>query len=354
MGSTGELPATMRAAVIHEHGGPDKLAVHQDWPVPRPGPGEIVVKVRFCGLNYLDIFVREGMPGEPVALPTISGGDVAGDVAAVGDGVDERLAGAAVVLNPSWSCGECEYCRDGDTTICLGGNMLGEGADGGMAEYVKAPAANAIPLPEGVSYEHAACVPVAWGTAHRMLIDRAKLRVGEDLLVLAAAGGVGLGCVQIGRMAGARVFAAASSDDKLRRLKELGADEVVNYTKDPDWDRTLRAMTNKRGMDVVVDNNGAATWEKSIRVLGKRGRLVSTGATSGPIGPTDIRYLFRREHNILGSNGWRQKDILAVLRGIQQEKLTPVIHKIYPLEEARAAEEALANREVFGKVLIQP
>lgn len=349
------LPSTMRAVAIHEHGGPEKLTYHTDYPTPVPGPGEVVVKVRYCGLNFLDIFVREGMPGEPVRLPTITGGDVSGDIAAIGEGVDARLLGQAVVMNPSWSCGVCEYCQDGETQICVGdSHMLGEGADGAMAEYVKAPARNAIPLPEGVPYEIAACLPVAWGTAHRMLFDRAKLRMGENLLVLAAAGGVGTGCVQLGKMAGARVFAAASSEEKLQKLRELGADEVVNYVADPDWDRTLRGLTNKRGMDVVIDNNGASTWEKSIRVLGKRGRLVSTGATSGPIGPTDIRYLFRREHNILGSNGWRQKDIVACLDGVQQGKLRPLIHKIYPLEEARAAEEALASREVMGKVLIKP
>jgi alcohol dehydrogenase len=232
--------------------------------------------------------------------------------------------------------------------------MLGEMEHGGLAEYVRAPAANCIPIPEGVGYEAAASLPVAWGTAWRMLVRRANLRPNEDVLVLSAAGGVGVACVQIAAMTGARVFAAASSDEKLERLKELGADVTINYAKDEAWDRTVRALTNKRGVDVVVDTVGETTWERSIRALGKRGRLVSCGATSGPIGQLDIRYLFRREHNILGSNGWTTDDIREVLKGVAKGKLVPVVHAVYPLEETRAAEEALEGRQVFGKVLVQP
>ncbi len=353
-GRMGEMPRTMRAVVIHENGGPERLTFHDDWPVPAIGPGEVLVRVRFCALNYLDIFVREGMPGEPVGLPFISGSDIAGDVVAVGDGVTAPAAGAAVVLNPSWGCGACEYCLDGEPMVCIDGHMLGEGDQGGLAEYVTIPAANCIPIPAGVTYEQAAALPVAWGTAWRMMVHRAKVRPGDDVLVLAAAGGVGLACVQIARLCGARVFAAASSDQKLARVKALGADAVINYQADPDWDRTVRAMTGKRGVDVVADTVGATTWERSIRALGKRGRLVTCGATAGPIGPTDIRYLFRREHNLLGSNGWTTRDIREVLNRVADGRLVPVIHGVYPLEETRAAEEALEGRQVFGKVLIQP
>jgi alcohol dehydrogenase len=203
-----------------------------------------------------------------------------------------------------------------------------------------------------VSFEVAASLPVAWGTAWRMLVRRARLQPAEDVLVLSAAGGVGVACVQIASMMGARVFAAASSDEKLARLTELGADVTVNYESDSEWDRTVRSLTGKRGVDVVVDTVGETTWERSIRALGKGGRLVSCGATSGPIGKTDIRYLFRREHNILGSNGWTTGDIKLVLKAVASGRLTPVIHAVYPLEETRAAEEALQGRQVFGKVLI--
>ncbi len=344
----------MRASVIHRHGGPEVLTLERDWPEPVPGPGEIVVRVRACALNFLDVFTREGMPGEPTPLPHITGGDVAGVVAAVGPDVMAPKAGDRVVLNPSWGCGRCEYCRAGEVPKCLRVHMLGEMDPGGLAEYVKAPAAQAIPIAEGYPFEEAACLPITFGTAWRMLVTHARVRPGDDVLVHGAGGGVGIAAVQIAKLAGARVFATASTAGKLERLKTLGADVLVNYAEDRDWDVTVRRLTAKRGLDVIVETVGAATWERSIRALGKGGRLVTSGATSGPIGPTDIRYLFRREHAILGSNGWTHNDLLTITRLAFEGRLRPVIDRVLPLEQAAEGERALEARQVFGKVVIRP
>jgi len=344
----------MRALVIHRHGGPEVLTLERDWPEPVAGPGEIVVRVEACALNYLDIFTRQGMPGEPTPLPHITGGDIAGVVAAVGPGVARPAVGARVVLDPSWGCGVCEYCRGGEVPKCLRVHMLGEMDPGGLAEYVKAPAAQAMPIAEGYPAEEAACLPITFGTAWRMLVTHAGVQPGEDVLVHGAGGGVGIAAVQIARLAGARVFATASTDAKLERLKALGADVLVNYVEDRDWDVTVRRLTGKRGVDVIVETVGTATWERSIRALGKGGRLVTSGATSGPIASTDIRYLFRREHRVLGSNGWTHNDLLTVTRLAFEGKLRPVVDRVLPLEQTADGERALEARQVFGKVVIRP
>jgi len=232
--------------------------------------------------------------------------------------------------------------------------MLGEMDPGGLAEYVKAPAAQAMPLAPGYPFEEAACLPITFGTAWRMLVTHARVQPGDDVLVHAAAGGVGIAAVQIAKLCGARVFATASSAARLERVKALGADLLVNYVEDAEWDVTLRQLTGKRGLDVIVETVGATTWERSIRALGKGGRLVTSGATSGPIGPTDIRYLFRREHTIQGSNGWTHNDLLTILRLASEGRLRPVVDRVLPLERTADGERALAGREVFGKVVIRP
>jgi NADPH:quinone reductase-like Zn-dependent oxidoreductase len=345
---------TMRAMVMHRHGGPEVLTLERHWPRPEPGPGEILVEVRACALNFLDIFTREGMPGEPTPLPHITGGDVAGVVAALGPDVARPLVGARVLLDPNWGCDRCEYCRAGERPRCLHGHMLGELDPGGLAEYVTCPASQAIAIPDGVSFEAAACLPVAWGTAWRMVVTHAQPLPGDVVLVLGAGGGVGLAAVQIAKLMGARVIATASTDDKLARIGPYGADHLINYAEDQHWDATVRTLTGKRGVDVIVETVGAATWEKSIRALGKGGRLVTSGATSGPIGPTDIRYLFRREQRLMGSNGWTHDELLRVASLSFQGRLRPVVDRILPLERTAEGEIALERRQVFGKVVIEP
>jgi alcohol dehydrogenase len=345
---------TMRAMVMHKHGGPEVLTLEARWPRPVAGPGEIVVQVKACALNFLDIFTREGMPGEPTPLPHITGGDVAGVVHELGPGVTRPAVGTRVVVNPNWGCGVCEYCREGQTPRCLRGHMLGELDPGGLAEFTKVPALQAIPLPDHYAFENAACLPVACGTAWRMVVTNGGVKPNDTVLVLGAGGGVAVAAIQFAKLQGARVIATASTDDKLARAKQFGADELVNYARDADWDVTVRRLTNKRGVDLVIETIGETTWERSIRALGKGGRLVTCGATAGPIGPTDIRYLFRREQTIIGSNGWTHGELVRVCDLAFAGKLTTVIDRVLPLEKTAEGETALERRQVFGKVIITP
>jgi NADPH:quinone reductase-like Zn-dependent oxidoreductase len=347
-------PRTMRAVVIHQHGGPEVLKLEVAWPKPIPGRTEILVKVEACGLNYLDIFVRNGMPGEAVPLPMITGGDVAGTVVAHGENVTSPALGTRVVLDPNWGCGVCEYCRDGLQQRCLCGHMLGERDNGGLAEFVKCPAKQAIPIPSDYSFEEAACLPIAFGTAYRMVITRGRVRPDDVVVVLAAGGGVALAALQMAKLVGARVVATASSDEKLERARKFGADYLINHSNVGNWDESIRTITRKRGADVVIETVGAVTWEKSIRCLGKGGRLITCGATSGPLATTDIRYIFRREHNILGSDGWTHNELRRVTSLAFQHKLQPVIHTVLPLEKIAEAEQLLEDRAVFGKVIVTP
>jgi NADPH:quinone reductase-like Zn-dependent oxidoreductase len=339
---------------MHRHGGPEVLTLEPNWPDPIPGPGEIVVDVHACALNFLDIFTREGMPGEPTPLPHITGGDIAGIVREVGPGVSRPVVGDRVVLNPAWGCGACEYCRDGLTPRCLHTRMLGEHQPGGLAEFTRCPAAQAIPVPAGYSLDNAACLPITFGTAWRMLVTRAAVKPADVVVVLGAGGGVAIAAIQIARLMGARVIATASTDEKLERARALGADEVINYVAQADWDVVVRKLTGKRGADVIVDTVGATTWPRSIRALGKGGRIVTAGATSGPIGETDIRYLFRREQSLVGSNGWTHNELLRVTALAFQGRLAPVIDRIVSLEQTAESERLLEQRRVFGKIVVHP
>ncbi len=325
----------MQAAVIRAHGGPDQLVV-EEVPRPSPAPGEVLVKVGACALNHLDIFVRRGMPGLPVTLPHISGGDIAGWVEALGPGVSGIEPGTAVVVNPNSERG-----------------MLGETLHGGLAEYVAAPAAGLLPIGDESRLLEFACLPVAYGTAHRMLFTRAGLRQGELLVVVGASGGVGVACVQLGKRAGARVIACTSSDEKARRLRAVGADETV-AAADGQFGRAVWELTGKRGADVVVDYSGKATWPQSLRAVRRGGRLVCCGATSGYDAVTDLRYLWVREIDIRGSDGWAEDDLRTLTRLVETNELHPVIHAVLPLSRAREAVAELEERRAFGKVLVVP
>lgn len=326
----------MRAIVIHEHGGRDKLRLDQDVPTPHAGRGEVVVKVHACGLNHLDIFVRRGMPGRQTPLPFISGGDIAGTVAEIGPGLAGLTVGDRVVVDPAVEHG-----------------AIGEDVPGGLAEYALVPAANIIPLPDTVSFDAAAAVPIAYGTAWRMLITRGHVQPMEHVLVLGASGGVGTACVQIAKMVGCIVYAAASREDKLAKLRGLGADHLINY-REGEFDREVWRLTNKRGVDVVVDYTGAATWVRSLRSLRKGGRLLTCGATTGYDPQTDIRYIWGRELTILGSDGWTREELRAVLQAIWSGRIHPVIDRVLPLAQTAEGERLLEDREVIGKVIIHP
>lgn len=325
----------MRAAVIVERGGPEGRVV-RDYPQPMVGAGEALVRVEACSLNHLDVFVRKGVAGQHLPLPHISGGDVAGTVADLGAGVEEPAVGGRVLVDP-----------------LIDGKALGEDMQGGLAEYVAVPAANCIPLPNQVSFVQAAALPIAYGTARRQLITRGELRAGETVAILGAAGGLGTGAVLIAKAIGATVIACAGSQDKLGRLAELGADILIDSSAS-DWGARIWAATGKRGVDLMVDNTGAKTWQQSIRATRPSGRVVTCGATSGYEVTQFQPFVWVRELDIRGSNGWQRTDLEALLELVRERKLDPIIDRVLPLEQIREAEQLIEERRVFGKVVITP
>lgn len=325
----------MKAALIVRHGDRSNLEVGE-YPKPEPAAGEVIISVKACGLNHLDIFVRRGIPGRHLELPHISGGDVAGVIAEVGADVTSVKVGDRILIDP-----------------LVHGQALGEDFTGGLAEFVKVPAINCIPLPEDVSFEEAAALPIAYGTAYRMLVTRGQVKLNETVLILGASGGVGTAAVQIAKLAGATVIAAAGSDEKLEKLKELGADYVINYNKD-DFSKEAWRISGKKGVDVVVDYTGKDTWPKSILSTKKGGRILTCGATTGFEAVTDLRYVWVRELALLGSNGWERSDLEALISLVRSKKLIPVIDRVLPLEEIREAHRVIEEREIFGKVIMTP
>lgn len=342
----------MKAALFREFGGPERIRI-EEVPTPAPGPGEALVRVRACGLNHLDLWVLGGLPALKTPLPFWTGCDIAGEVAAVGPGVTGVETGARVAVNPSLSCGVCEWCVKGEDSMCVRYRILGEHVRGGLAESVVAPAANLLPLPAHVSFEEAAAFILVNMAAWRMLVTQAALRPAEDLLILGVGGGVSSAAVQIGKLCGARVFVTSSSDDKLRRAKALGADEGVNYTR-TDWTKALREWTGKRGVDVVLDSVGAATWAGSIRALASGGRLVTCGATTGPIGETDIRVVFWKQLRIIGSTMANRREFGDVMGQLVTGRLKPVVDRTFPLAETALALTVLQQGQQFGKLVIIP
>lgn len=327
----------MRAVVIEGHGGLDRVTLRTDWPEPKAGPGQAVVDVRACGLNYLDIFVRRGMPGLAVEMPRIPGGDISGVVSAVGAGVDRGWIGRRVMIDPH----------------IKPGGALGEHANGGLCDRIAVDGDNLIAMPEAVEFEQAAALPIAYGTAWRMMIARGGVQRGETVLILGASGGVGTACVQIAKNLGAHVIACASSADKLQRLKELGADHLVDYTRE-DFSRRAWEISGKKGVDVVINYTGGDTWVPSIRTLALHGRLLTCGATAGYDPPEDIRYIWRREVTIIGCNGWMREDLEQLLAEVARGTIRPIIDGVYPLEQAAEAMRVIEDREVFGKVILRP
>lgn len=350
-----ERRETMRAVVIHRHGGPEVLS-HEKVPRPAPGPGEALIRVRATSLNRLDLWARSGPPG-PVfpwkdpAFPIISGGDAAGEVAAVGPGVTAVRPGARVVLYPSLSCGVCDECRAGEQTRCPDYRIVGEHTPGAMAEYLVAPAANLLPLPDHVSFADAAAMPVAYTTAWRMLVTAANLQAGQSVLVLGVGGGVGSAALVIAKRAGATVYAAASTPHRRQRAEAHGAAATTD-SRQP-FSAWVLERTAGRGVDVVVDPIGA-TWPESIRSLARGGRLVVCGATAGNRPEFDIRELYQRHRQILGAPMGNWSDFTAVMRLAFAGEIAPIIDRVYPLAEAAAAHQRVESGESFGKVIFTP
>lgn len=331
----------MRAAVFREHGGPEVVEVVDDWPEPTAERCEVVVDVRACALNHLDIFVRRGMPGVTVELPHVSGGDIAGVVRSVGEDVVGVRPGDRVLVDPA------VRLPNGHV------GALGENTQGGLCERIAVPVGNILLLPESVSFEAAAALPIAYGTAHRMLFTRGGLEAGETIVVLGASGGVGTACVQLAKLVGATVIAVAGTEEKLRLLEGLGADHLVQ-ARGAEYGKDVWGITGKKGADVIVDYTGAETWPTTLRTVRTGGRVLVCGATTGYEAPTDLRYVWVREETIIGSDGWERADLEALVLHVEAGRVQPVIDRGVPLEGVADAERAIEAREVFGKIVVVP
>jgi NADPH:quinone reductase-like Zn-dependent oxidoreductase len=341
----------MRAAVFHEHGGPEVVRM-EERPTPSAGPGEVRVRVHAAAMNHLDLWVRRGLPIE-TTMPHIGGSDVAGVVDAVGAGVEDPVPGTRVVVNPSLVCGRCEWCGRGEDPLCVRYRILGEHTDGGFAEFVVVPADNVHRLPDAVSFEAAAALPISYMTAWRAVVHRAAVRPGEDVLVMGASGGTAIASVQVAKLCGARVFAVTSGRENVERVRALGAD-VVYDRLEVDVPREIYRDTGKRGVDVVVENVGQASWEGSVRALARDGRLVTYGATTGHEARLDLRVVFWKQIRVIGSTMASRAEFAEMLRLALRGELVPVIDCVLPLDEARAAHERLERGEQFGKIVLVP
>lgn len=342
----------MKAVAIHKHGGVEALQF-EELPDPAVGAGEVRVRLRAAALNHVDLFVRRGWRGLTLAFPHVLGADGSGTVESVGPGVENLAPGDRVVVNPGLNCGTCPACRAGEDSLCDTYSVLGEHRDGTYAELVTLPARNVLPLAETLSFEEAAALPLVFMTAWRMLVDRARVQPQETVLVLGAGGGVASAAIQVAKVLGARVIATSSSAEKLEKAQAIGADEVINYREEP-FERVAWTMTEKRGVDVVVETVGEATWPKSLRTLGRNGRLVTCGATTGPLGETDIRLIFGRQLRVYGSFMGTRAGLEEVLRLAAEGRLRALVHQALPLQAARQAHEILEAGTQFGKVVLTP
>jgi alcohol dehydrogenase len=336
----------MKAVLTTAHGGPEVLQLRHDYPAPIPGPGDLLVRVAATAVNFHDIFTRRGMLGVKIKLPVIVGSDIAGTVEALGQGVESHWLGKRVLIDP--------VMREGNQF-----GMLGETVDGGRAELVVVRQSMLVEIPAGVGFEQAAALPLAYGTAYRMMITRGKIRAGERIMVLGASGGVGVACMQLAQMIGAEVLAFASSDAKMRRLKEIGASHVANYIDKPFLDTVKEIygkprITGAGGVDVAVNFTGGDTLPATQKCVNLNGRILCCGATAGFDLTLDARYWWTYEHTLIGSNGWHIDDLKILLDLVADGRLVPVIDKVLPLEETAEGERLLEDREVVGKVLLKP
>jgi NADPH:quinone reductase-like Zn-dependent oxidoreductase len=343
----------MKALCFYEHGELDVLR-YDDVPAPQPGPGQVLVRVRACALNRLDVFVRQGWAGLKLEMPHWTGADVAGEVAALGEGATGWQVGQRVVVEPGLNTREDEFTRRGEHSLSPGYVILGEQVRGGHAEYVAVPAGSLMPIPEGWDFAQAAAPLLVSLTAWRMLVHRARLRAGESVLVVGAGGGVNSMAIQIAKLAGATVYALTSTEEKMERARQLGADVVLNCRADPEWSKVLYKMTGRRGVDVVVDNVGRATLVQSMRAVARGGRIVIVGNTSGPQAEIDVRFIFTKQISIIGSTMGSHQDFQDVMGLVWAGKLKPVVDRVMPLAEGRAAFAALERGEQFGKVVLVP
>jgi alcohol dehydrogenase len=323
----------MRVVAIQQHGGVEQMKLDR-WPVPKAEAGQALVEIEACGLNYMDVFVLHGMPDLPTKMPRIPGGDIAGTVREVGEGVPRDWVGKRVVLFPRFP----------------GGGILGEHGNGGLCEYIAVDQRQLIEIPEGVSFRDAAALPIAYGTSHRMLFTRGGLKKGERILILGASGGVGVSCVQFAKIVGAEVYAITSSEDKASKLKALGADHTIVSTGD--FSKDVWTATGKKGVDVAINFTGGDTWIPTQRCMSVNGRILTCGSTAGHMCTIDIRFVWHREMEIIGSRAYLPEDIKACLDFVARKQLDPVVEKELKLENAAEGVRALEERRVFGKIIV--
>ncbi|MBI2163768.1 MAG: zinc-binding dehydrogenase [candidate division NC10 bacterium] len=343
----------MKAVRFHEHGGPEVLR-YEEVPESAPTPTQVKLKVKAVALNHLDIWLRKGLPGVKVPLPKIGGCDIAGEVVAAGSACIRVKPGERIMVSPGWTCGQCAVCLRGEDNLCRAYQIIGGyGVDGGCADFICVPEVNCIAIPERLDYPSAAAVPLTFLTAWNMLRRQARLKPGEDVLVMGAGSGVGTAAIQIAKLVGARVIAVASTDEKLAKATALGADAGINYASQ-DLGQEIRRLTGKRGVDVVFEHVGGATWEKLIPNIAPGGRLVTCGATAGYDAKVDIRYLFSKSIAILGAFMGCKADLLEAVRAMGEGKLRPVVDRTLPLAECAQAQRLIEDRAQFGKIVLIP
>ena len=342
----------MKAAYFKEHGGSDRI-IYGDYKDPVPAAGEVVARVKACALNHVDMLLLDGRYPPPEGLPHVNGCEVTGTVESVGGAVTGLTRGQRVIIFPGFSCGTCEFCLRGERTVCLRYGYLGAARDGGYAELVKAPAANIVSLPEAISFEAGAAVPLAMLTSWHALIAQAQLRPGQTVLVQAAGSGVGSAAIQIARLVGARVMTTVGSDDKLEFARSLGAEHVVNY-RTQDFVEEAKRWTGKRGVDVVIEHIGGETFERSSYALTRLGTLVSIGSHDTHWGRLDLRHVYSKNLRIMGTNLGSILELRTILDYMGAGRLRPVIDRTFPLKDARAAVQHVLDRKNRGKVLLVP
>lgn len=342
----------MKAVFFERFGGPEVLT-HGDRPDPVAGPGEALVRVRACAINHLDLWVRNGLPSLDPEMPHILGNEIVGEIVAIGPGVQHVAPGQRTLVNPTLSCGVCVACANGDDNLCRFYDVIGRRRNGGYAELVSVPAANCFPYPENLKWEEAAAVPLVFLTAWHMLVTRARVMPGEDVLVIGAGSGVGSAAIQVARLFGARVIATASGADKLARARQLGAHEVIDHASESIAQRA-RQLTGKKGVEIVVEHVGGGVFEAGVEALARNGRLVTCGATAGGRVELDLNRLFGRHLTLLGSWMGRRVELHEVLKHVGNGALKPVVDSVRPLAEARQAHERIEKRQHFGKLVLVP
>lgn len=342
----------MKAVVFDRFGGPEVLEL-RERPKPAPRPGDVLVRVRACAINHLDLWVRSGLRGLEPELPHVLGSDVVGEIAELGEGVSQWRAGDRTLVLPTLSCGKCPACAAGDDNLCRDYDVLGRRRNGGYAEYVTVPAANCLPYPDNLDWEHAAAIPLVYLTAWHMLVGRAAVREGEDVLVIGAGSGVGSAAIQVARLKGARVIATAGSAERLERARTLGAHETIDHSRE-DLRGRVRELTSGKGVEVVFEHVGGRVFESAVGALARGGRLVTCGATIGGEVKLDLNLLFGRHLSLMGSWMGRRSELLEALQFVREGKLAPVVDRVLPLERAAEAHRVMEAREHFGKIVLTP